>query len=69
MDFEDGNIERVRQDLKEFGIKTKIPHSVLKNAILDSKLYSIDFLKKIHEYLCNSINTLSNGTDMRINIY
>lgn len=60
-DFVENITKRVRLTLKHFGIKTIIPHCVAKNAILYSKLYPIDFLQKIKEYL----NTVSNEVSKR----
>jgi len=53
---------RVRLTLKEFGIKTRIPHQVAKKAILHSKLYSIDFLQKILEYVSSTFNETTKQT-------
>lgn len=50
-DFVHKSTKRVRCALSTIGIKTKIPEVVVKNAILSSKYNTIDFLKKIEEYL------------------
>lgn len=65
-DFEDNDTKDVRLALKELGVKTKIPHKVAKNAILHSKLYSIDFLQKIIEYISDKFNKDSKQTGIYV---
>lgn len=55
-DFKSCSTVNVHSALREFGIKTKIPHCVIKNAIICSQLYSIDFLQNILDYIANEVN-------------
>lgn len=63
-DFYEGMTKRVRLALKDFGVRTMIPHPVAKYAILYSKFYPIDFLQKIKEYLGDISNAVSKKTGM-----
>lgn len=62
MDFSDRNTKRVRNALKLLDVKTKIPHRIANDAILCSKLYAIDFLQNIKEYL--KTNVISKTSSM-----
>lgn len=63
-DINDSNILRIRNVLKDFGIKTEIPHIVAKDAISYSKLDPITFLQKIKEYLSNKVYNISKRSGM-----
>lgn len=65
-DFLENITKRVRLALKHFGIKTIISHCEAKNAILYSKLYPIDFLQKIKDYLNNVSKDVSKRTGFNI---
>lgn len=63
-DFNDSSTRKVRHALNNLGIKTKIPHNVIKKAILHCQLHPIEFLLKIKEYLSDNRNKVVKKTSV-----